>query len=193
MIDTLSKAEIAATVLVLQTDGGPDHSLKRVATKFALVVMAQRLDVDRLIVLRCASNGSAMNKVERGMSVLNLPLAHAAIKRGDMSQWAVEQVKNANCMASVCTIAKKAKDNPETAAVEVGKQTKVVNTIEVIERLGVFLRMRMQTAQPELEEAGISLVVSPVSVIIQRQLGIANPSYNDSARGWGAWTLRRVR
>ena len=57
MIDTLGKVEIAVTVLVFQTDGGPDHSLKRVATKFSLVAMAQRFDVDHLIVLRCAPKG----------------------------------------------------------------------------------------------------------------------------------------
>ena len=33
LVDTLKKAGHAPTVLVLQTDGGPDHSLKRIATK----------------------------------------------------------------------------------------------------------------------------------------------------------------
>ena len=75
--------------------------------------------------------------------------------------------------------------------VEIGKLTKAVNTVGVIERSGVFLRTRMQTAQPELEEAGITLVVSCVSVIIQGQLVIENPSHNDSVRE-GAWKLRGV-
>ena len=41
----------------------------------------------------------------------------------------------------------------------------------------------MQIAQPELEEAGIALVVSRVSFISQRKCGIENPSHNDSMRG----------
>ena len=94
-------------------------------------------------------------------------------------------------MASVRIIAKKVKERQETAAVEVRKLTKVVNTIKVVERLGVFLRTCIITAQPELEEAGITLVVSCVSVIIQGQLVIENPSHNDSVRE-GAWKLRGV-
>ena len=75
LIDTLLNAEIVDTVLVFQTDGGPDHSLKRVATKFALLAMTRRLNVDCRVVLRCAPNGSAMNTVERDISLINLPLA----------------------------------------------------------------------------------------------------------------------
>ena len=41
MIDTLGEAEIAATILVFQTDRGPGHSLKRMAIKFPLVAMAK--------------------------------------------------------------------------------------------------------------------------------------------------------
>ena len=85
LVDTLGTACLKPTVLVLQTDGGPDHYLKRVSTKLALIGMARRLDVDRLVVLRCAPNGSPMNKIERGMSVLNLPLAHGAAKRGEIA------------------------------------------------------------------------------------------------------------
>ena len=73
-----------------------------------------------------------------------------------------EQVKNANSMSTVHTIAKKAKDKQEKSAVEVGTLTKIGNTIKIIERLEVFLRTSMQTDQPELEEAGTALVFSCV-------------------------------
>ena len=77
LIATPREQGLSPTVLVLQTDGGPDHSLKRLATKLALVATFRELDLDHLVVLRCAPNGSAMNKVERAMSVLlNLGLAH---------------------------------------------------------------------------------------------------------------------
>ena len=71
LIDTLNAADPNPIVLVLQTDGGPDHLLKQVSTKVALLALAKKLDVDRLVVLRYAPNGSAMNKVERSMSILN--------------------------------------------------------------------------------------------------------------------------
>ena len=69
--------------------------------------MAKMLNIDHLVVLRCAPNGSAMNKVERGMSVLNLPLAHAAIMRGNMAPWAEDAAKGANSTATICTITAK--------------------------------------------------------------------------------------
>ena len=53
----------------------------------------------------------------------------------------------------------------------------------VIERLGAFLNTRMQTAQPSLEETSAALVVSCVSVISKRQVGIENLSQSDSIRG----------
>ena len=84
LIDMLRKKGLKPTVLVLQTDGGPDHSLKRVATKLALIAVQRELDIDHLAVLRGAANGSAMNKLERAMIILNLPLDHPELKTGDM-------------------------------------------------------------------------------------------------------------
>ena len=53
----------------------------------------------------------------------------------------------------------------------------------VVERLEVFLSTRIQITQPDLEEAGVALVVSRVSIISKRQLGIENLSQSDSIRG----------
>ena len=91
----------------MQTDGGPDHSFKRVAVKSVLITMFRKLDLDHLVAIRCAPNGSAANKVERSMSLLNLALAHAGIKRLDMPKWAEDRVKNCNSMAAVRDLADK--------------------------------------------------------------------------------------
>jgi hypothetical protein len=56
LIDTLLKAGICITVLVLQSNGGPDHLLKRFVAGFSLVETAQRINVDHLVVLWCAPN-----------------------------------------------------------------------------------------------------------------------------------------
>lgn len=81
LIDCLRTKGLTPIVLVVQTDGGPDHSLKGVAIKLALVAVFKELDIDHFAVLRGALNGSVRNKIERSMSVLNLPLAHMAVKR----------------------------------------------------------------------------------------------------------------
>ena len=107
LIDALRKKGLSPTVLVLQTDGGPDHSLKRVATKLALIATFKELDIDHLVVLRGAPNGSARNKIERAMSVLNLPLAHTALKRAEMSEWAEKKMKSVSSMQAVRDLASK--------------------------------------------------------------------------------------
>ena len=88
---------------MLQTDGGPDHSLKRIAVKFALIAMFKELDLDHLVILRCAPNGSARNKVERSMSILNIGVAHVSLKRGEMPQWAEQMASKCSSMRAGCT------------------------------------------------------------------------------------------
>ena len=54
----------------------------------------------------------------------------------------------------------------------------------IIERLGAFLSTRLQTAQPNLEENSVALVlVSRVSVISKRKFGIEIMSQSDSISG----------
>ena len=107
LVYTLKLAGLKVTVLVLQTEGGPDHSLKRVTMQFALLAMTKMLNIDHLVVLRCAPNVSTMNKVECGISVLNLPLAHTTTIGGDMAPWAEKAAKGTNSMATMRTIAAK--------------------------------------------------------------------------------------
>lgn len=88
-------------VLLLQTDGGPDHNLSFLRTKMALVALFVVLDVDHLVALRGAPHGSYLNTVERCMSLLNLGLQNLALKRRQMAPWAEEAVANIQSMASV--------------------------------------------------------------------------------------------
>eukprot|EP00984_Skeletonema_dohrnii_P019673 scaffold9466_cov85-Skeletonema_dohrnii-CCMP3373.AAC.1 len=116
LIDVVRSRGVTPTVLVLQTDGGPDHSLKRVAVKLALLALFRKLDIDRLIVLRCAPNGSAANFVERSMSVLNLPLAHASLKRAGVPEWARRLFSSCNSMKQLRDAAAKVDKEREDAA-----------------------------------------------------------------------------
>ena len=107
LVDTLKMAGLKVTALMLYTDGGPSHSLKRVPTRCSLPATATMLNVDCLIVVYCAPGRPAMNKVERGMSMLNLPLAYVAIMMGDMASCVENATKGANSMAMMCTTAAK--------------------------------------------------------------------------------------
>lgn len=101
LIDTVKKKGLTPTVLVLQTDGGSDHSLKRVATQLAMIAVFKELNLDHLVILRGAPNGSARNKVERSMSVLNLALAHMSLKREKLPEWAELKLKSCSTMKAV--------------------------------------------------------------------------------------------
>ena len=82
LIDTLCKKGLNPTVLVLQTDCGLNYSLKGTSFQLVLMFVFNELDLNHFVTLRCASNGSARNIVEHSMSILNLPLAHVALKQG---------------------------------------------------------------------------------------------------------------
>eukprot|EP00956_Cyclotella_meneghiniana_P040123 scaffold187460_cov36-Cyclotella_meneghiniana.AAC.1 len=76
LIYSLEKENLNPFVLVLQTDGGPDHSIKFLNTKMALLALFLKMNLDHLLVLRGAPNGSAYNKIERAMSPANAALSN---------------------------------------------------------------------------------------------------------------------
>ena len=121
LIDIIEKQHWEPTVLVLQTDGGPDHSLKQVAVEFALIAMFKELNLDHLVILRGAPNGSARNKIERCMSVLNIAAAHTSLQRGEMPKWAESRLANCNSMAALRTAAEKVNEDRSKAVIRVRK------------------------------------------------------------------------
>ena len=133
LIDCIRKKGLNPTVLVLQTDGGPDHSLKRAATKLALIAVFKELDIDHLVVLRGAPNGSARNKVERSMSVLNLALAHTAIRRGDMPEWAEKDMKGCSSMQAVREVGAKNEKRRLKAVADLPQLEKEYNDFAIAE------------------------------------------------------------
>jgi hypothetical protein len=170
LVDTLRKQGLKPTVLVIQTDGGPDHSLKRVATKFALIAMFGALDLDHLVVLRCAPNGSAMNKVERAMSVLNVPLAHASIGRGDMSDWAESEAKKASSMSDLRIAGTKNSKERDGAMAELPGILRDVANALVAEALEDMIRLTVLESW-DLDQQKSSSAVT----VILRFLGIIKP------------------
>lgn len=101
LTDVIQRQNQIQTVLVLQTDAGADHSLKRLQTKLALIRAFKVLDLDRFLVIRCAPNGLAYNKVERCMSQLNIGLSNVSTKRSKIPKWAEDAIKNCGGMNDI--------------------------------------------------------------------------------------------
>ncbi len=97
IVDTLSLQALVPVVLTLQADAGFDHSIKCLITNLTLFSLFKVLDLDHLVVIRCAPYGS----VERTMSILGIALAHVAMMCMDMPEWAEKLLKNCGSMKGV--------------------------------------------------------------------------------------------
>ena len=73
--------DIKPEVLLLFSDGGPDHRLTYESVKMSLICLFRSLDLDMLVAARCAPGHSWINHVERIMSILNLALQNVALER----------------------------------------------------------------------------------------------------------------
>lgn len=89
------------SVLIVFTDGGPDHRVTYESVKLSLVAIFMELDLDMIIALRTAPHHSWVNPAERVMSVLNLALQHAALQREAMPENFEKKMKNKSGLASV--------------------------------------------------------------------------------------------
>lgn len=78
-------------VLIIFSDGGPDHRLTYPAVKISLIILFRRLNLEMLIAGRTAPGHSWANPVERIMSLLNLAFQNMSLARDEMSSH-LEQV-----------------------------------------------------------------------------------------------------
>ena len=74
-----------APVLLMYTDGGPDHRVNYLSVKIALIALFRDLNLDILIALRTAPSNSWANPVERIMSIVNIGLQGVGVMRQKMS------------------------------------------------------------------------------------------------------------
>lgn len=61
-------------MLLIYTDGGPDHRLTYLSVQLSVIALFLQLDLDVLIAARTAPCHSWANPVERVMSIVNLGL-----------------------------------------------------------------------------------------------------------------------
>ena len=71
----VSRDSSTEPILVLYTDGGPDHRLTYVSVQLSLLASFIQLDLDFLCAIRTPPHNSWKNPAERIMSILNLVLA----------------------------------------------------------------------------------------------------------------------
>ena len=68
------------SVLIMLSDGGPDHRLVYGSVQITLLCLFIRLDLDMLIAVRTCPYQSWVNPAERVMSVLNLALQNVSLE-----------------------------------------------------------------------------------------------------------------
>lgn len=87
-------------ILLLYTDGGPDHRVTYGSVQVSLVCVFIQLNLDILIAVQTAPGNSWINLVE-SLPVLNLALQNVALKRSQMNPQMESLIKSKNTMADV--------------------------------------------------------------------------------------------
>ena len=88
-------------VLMKFTDGGVDQRSTIESVKVAHICLFQELNLDMLILARCAPGHSWINPCERVMSILNLGLQNVALARSESDTQTEDLIKKCNSMAEL--------------------------------------------------------------------------------------------
>eukprot|EP00117_Sycon_ciliatum_P016059 scpid36605/ scgid15654/ len=88
-------------ILLLYTDGGPDHRVTYVSVQVSLMCLFKSLGLDYLVAMRTAPMQSYRNIVERVMSILNLGMQAIGMMRSTMADDMEKLLKNVNSMAEL--------------------------------------------------------------------------------------------
>ncbi|XP_064646150.1 uncharacterized protein LOC135499336 [Lineus longissimus] len=85
ILKTRGEGTYPTPVLLIYTDGGPDHRCTYMSVKLAMIALFLELTLDVLIALRTAPSNSWANPVERIMSIVNTGLQGVGMMRRKMS------------------------------------------------------------------------------------------------------------
>ena len=88
-------------VMVLVSDGGPDHHLTFKSVQVANLCMFMALDLDMLVCVRTCPYQSWQNIAERVMSTLNFDLQNVSLARSSMTEPFESLVRNKNTMQNI--------------------------------------------------------------------------------------------
>ncbi|XP_070559193.1 uncharacterized protein [Ptychodera flava] len=102
--------DIKSTILLKYSDGGTDHRNTLESVKCAAFCMFRELDLDMLILARCAPGQSWTNPAERVMSILNLGLQNCSLERRMSDDKGEANLKKCGSMADIRERSKKQAD-----------------------------------------------------------------------------------
>ena len=88
-------------ILLMISDGGPDHRVTFGSVKMALISLFRALNLDMLIAIRTCPYQSWRNLAERVMSILNLALQNVSLSRKQMQDHLEAMVKNKNTLSDL--------------------------------------------------------------------------------------------
>jgi len=88
-------------ILLLFSDGGPDHRVTYHSVKLSLIVLFKKLDLDLLVAGRTSPGHSWLNPCERIMSLINLSLQNVSLTRSECSSGMEQVLRVCNSMADV--------------------------------------------------------------------------------------------
>ena len=83
-----------SSIVIIVSDGGPDHRLSFFSVKISLICLFIELDLDMLVAVRTCPYQSWQNIAERVMSTLNLGLQNVALCRKPMPEEFEKMVAN---------------------------------------------------------------------------------------------------
>lgn len=89
------------------TDGGTDQRNTLESVKCASICVFKEMNLDMMILARCAPGHSYVNPAERVMSILNLALQNVALERKESTEKMNKVLKSCNSMADVRNLAEK--------------------------------------------------------------------------------------
>lgn len=91
----------AVPILFKFTDGGTDQRNTLEAVKCASICIFKELDLDMLVLCRCAPGQSWINPAERVMSILNIGLQNCSLERSACDEQSEKDFKKASSMSQL--------------------------------------------------------------------------------------------
>lgn len=101
LLKMLSQKDNRKPVLMLFTDGGPDHRMTYHSVKLSLIVLFRRLNLELLVAGRTAPGHSWVNPAERIMSLLNLAFENAALSCRECSSDLEQVLRGCSGMSDI--------------------------------------------------------------------------------------------
>lgn len=108
-LSNLLQGESLKPILLMISDGGPDHRVTFPSVKLSLIALFCSLNLDMLVSVRTCPYQSWTNLAERVMSTLNLALQNVALARKPMEEHFEALIKGKSLLKEV---RKATEDNP---------------------------------------------------------------------------------